>query len=255
MLKSDVQVVVSVEVSSANGPPIGVARLLRVEQERIRQSNSIHIPHRQRSIIVLERQARLPIPVEIAASEHPPPGSGLLGIEIPRPRGVGAVHKPRTKITAGVLVDDVLAAVRMLLPALAKAKEKARRIQCISNLRQIGIALSMYADDNNDRLPYTTATGGGWLWDIPTSVANLITDNGAQRQILYCPALHVYYKSSGRNADLWWSYLVELFRGNLSRDQLLLAFPARRSRAPPHREGVPEPADCDSACRIGRPDN
>ncbi|MEY2407876.1 MAG: hypothetical protein QOF48_546, partial [Verrucomicrobiota bacterium] len=42
----------------------------------------------------------------------------------------------------------------MLLPALAAAKDKARRAACISNLRQLGIAVHGYAADNDGRMPY-----------------------------------------------------------------------------------------------------
>ncbi|MCB1125029.1 MAG: DUF1559 domain-containing protein [Verrucomicrobiae bacterium] len=51
-----------------------------------------------------------------------------------------------------VAVLGVLAA--MLLPALASAKEAGRRAACVSNLRQIGIALHAYASDAGDRIPY-----------------------------------------------------------------------------------------------------
>src|SRR5216117_3280215 len=47
-------------------------------------------------------------------------------------------------------VISILAA--LLMPALAGAKEKARTISCISNLKQIGLALTLYSDDNNDFL-------------------------------------------------------------------------------------------------------
>ncbi|MBP9902302.1 MAG: type II secretion system protein [Verrucomicrobiota bacterium] len=50
-----------------------------------------------------------------------------------------------------IAIISVLAA--MLLPALAKAKEKSRTAQCIGNLRQWGLAFRMYADDNDDFLP------------------------------------------------------------------------------------------------------
>jgi len=41
----------------------------------------------------------------------------------------------------------------MLLPALNSARERARRLACCNNLRQIGIAVRVYADDNDDYLP------------------------------------------------------------------------------------------------------
>lgn len=43
-------------------------------------------------------------------------------------------------------------------------------------------------------------------------MADLITDNGAHRRILYCPAFHVYYKTSGANADKWWNYSSGSYR-------------------------------------------
>src|SRR5262249_34257396 len=47
-------------------------------------------------------------------------------------------------------IISILAA--MLLPALGGAKERARTIYCVSNLKQIGVALTMYCDDFQDRL-------------------------------------------------------------------------------------------------------
>src|SRR5204863_3850320 len=41
----------------------------------------------------------------------------------------------------------------MLLPALAKAKEAGKRIYCLNDMRQLGLALIMYTDDSEGRLP------------------------------------------------------------------------------------------------------
>jgi hypothetical protein len=43
----------------------------------------------------------------------------------------------------------------MLLPALAKAKVKAKSLQCLNNQRQLSIAWVLYADDNSDKVPYS----------------------------------------------------------------------------------------------------
>src|SRR6185436_5033460 len=51
-----------------------------------------------------------------------------------------------------IAVVSILAA--LLLPALSQAKEKGKSIRCISNLRQLAIAATLYADDHEDALPW-----------------------------------------------------------------------------------------------------
>ena len=102
-----------------------------------------------------------------------------------------------TLIELLVVLAIIAVLAALLLPALAAAKQRAQAIRCTSNFRQIGLACTLYAGDNNDGVP-SAVNFGVPLNNIPAAaaavnetwlyggVAKLL--GLANPQVLWCPA-------------------------------------------------------------------
>ena len=106
-----------------------------------------------------------------------------------------------TLIELLVVIAIIALLMGILLPALQRVRQQVKRIVCSNQVRQQILALLMYAQQNEGKMPLVTFGGGQWLWDLSYFATDAIINNGGERKIFRCPSNPV-----DTNADNYWRY-------------------------------------------------
>lgn len=156
------------------------------------------------------------------------PGLTMLSVSRKEPEGYAGVMRSNLSAAQLQVAAPMLVYSGMLLPALNQAREKARRISCVSNVKQVMLGLIMYANDHDNRFPADSGAAGlntlvkdGYLTDFACYICPSATDG----------------KGSGNLAEDACSYIY-LGGTDLAGEQAPSKLPVVFDKPGNHRKGV-----------------
>ena len=110
-------------------------------------------------------------------------------------------NKGFTLIELLVVIAIIAVLMAILMPALQRVRQQVKRVVCANQVREQSMALLMYAQQNDGKMPLVTFGGGQWLWDLSYFVTDAIINNGGERKTFRCPSNAV-----DTNAENYWRY-------------------------------------------------
>lgn len=86
-----------------------------------------------------------------------------------------------TLIELLVVIAIISMLMGMLFPVYSRARDQGRQINCVANCKQLGLALQIYAQDYDDKIPYGYSSSDGLCW------FNRLLSYVRNKQIYHCP--------------------------------------------------------------------
>jgi prepilin-type N-terminal cleavage/methylation domain-containing protein/prepilin-type processing-associated H-X9-DG protein len=128
-----------------------------------------------------------------------------------------------TLIELLVVIAIIAVLMAILMPALSRVREQGKRASCLSNVKQMGLAWIMYADDNDDKIVSGCTSLGGhnkdgtcWVYWPGRGASEEQRINGIVRGLLYeyCPSLKLYKCPTGIRGEVVTYAIVDAMNGH-----------------------------------------